>query len=129
MSNRVENLVCIVCPNSCEIEVHLDGEKIKSIQGNLCPRGLDYVREELLSPRRNIASTIEVSGGVIPLVSVKSSKEIPKERVMDVMDAIAGVQVKAPVKAGDVLVEDVAGTGVDIVATKNVLSNKRETIN
>ncbi|OYT54918.1 MAG: NAD(FAD)-dependent dehydrogenase [Candidatus Altiarchaeales archaeon ex4484_2] len=126
MSERVEKLVCIVCPNSCEMEVHLDGDEIKSIQGNLCPRGIDYVRKELLSPERNIASTIEVSGGVIPLVSVKSAKEIPRERIMDVMDALAGVRVKAPVKAGDILVENVAGTGVEIVATKNVLSDEKE---
>ena len=126
MSEHVEKLVCIVCPNSCEMEVHLDGDEIKSIKGNLCPRGIDYVRKELLSPERNIASTIEVSGGVISLVSVKSAKEIPRERIMDVMDAIAGVKIEAPVKAGDILVNDVAGTGVDIVATKNVLSDEKE---
>ncbi len=129
MGERLEKLVCIVCPNGCEIEVRLDGGKIKSIQGNLCPRGIDYVRKELLSPQRNIASTIEVSGGVIPLVSVKSSKEVPKNRIMDVMDAIAGVRVRAPIKVGDILVEDAAGTGVDILATKNVLLDEKETIN
>ncbi|OYT41479.1 MAG: molybdopterin oxidoreductase [Candidatus Altiarchaeales archaeon ex4484_43] len=115
-----KKFICIVCPNGCEIEVRYSEGEIEKISGNLCERGLDYVKRELFSPERSITSSVEVRNGLLPLVSVKTSKPIPKERIFALMDEIANIEVEAPVRIGDVIVKDVLGTGADIIATKNV---------
>ena len=115
-----KKFTCIVCPNSCVIEVKLDKGRIKDISGNLCDKGKEYVKKELFNPERGVTSTVNVDGGELRLVSVKTSKPIPKEKIMDVMDEIAKVVVEAPVSKGDILIRNVAATGTDIVATRNV---------
>ncbi|MBN2014627.1 MAG: DUF1667 domain-containing protein [Candidatus Altiarchaeota archaeon] len=115
-----KKFVCIICPNGCEIEVEYEGDKIVEIYGNLCDQGMEYVRGELFSPERGLTSLISVRNGVLPLVSVKTSKPIPKDRIFDVMDAIADIEVDAPIKIGDVVLKNILKTGADIMATKNV---------
>ena len=115
-----KSYVCIICPNSCEIDVEYEGKEVKKVSGNTCRKGEDYVRKELSAPERGVTGTVIVKCGVIPLVSVKASKAIPKEMMKKVADAFSNVQVAAPVKIGDVIVKNILGTGVDIVATKNV---------
>ncbi|HDH40821.1 MAG TPA: DUF1667 domain-containing protein [Candidatus Altiarchaeales archaeon] len=115
-----KKFICIICPNGCEIEVRYSEKGIEKVSGNLCGRGLDYVKKELFSPERSVTSSVEVRNGSLPLVSVKTSKPIPKEKIFAVMDEIAGIEVEAPIRIGDVIVKDVLGTGADIIATKNV---------
>lgn len=115
-----KKFICIICPNGCEIEVEYEGDSIIEVSGNLCDQGMEYVRGELFSPERGVTSLVSVRNGVLPLVSVKTSKPIPKDRIFDLMDAIADVEVDAPIKIGDVIVENILNTGVDLVATKNV---------
>ena len=100
------NLTCIGCPLGCALKVTIDGENV-TVTGNTCKRGADYGAKE-------------VKNGTIPMVSVKTAQDIPKEKIMDVMDCINRITVEAPVHIGDVLLSDAAATGVDIVATKNV---------
>ncbi|MEE9151300.1 MAG: DUF1667 domain-containing protein [Thermoplasmata archaeon] len=115
-----KEITCIICPISCQIIIeHRDGT-IKSIEGFQCEKGKVYAEEELLSPVRALTTTIMVKDGVLPLVSVKTNKPVPKEKLFKVMDAISGVEVDAPVNIGDVLVENVFDLNIDIVATKNV---------
>lgn len=118
---------CIMCPNGCVIDVEYepaasaeDVPVIGTIQGNLCPRGVDYVRQELIDPRRTISTSILVEGGELPLVSVRLTSPIPKNRIMDAMAEIRRYKVTAPVKAGTVVIHNLFGLGSDVIVTKTV---------
>ena len=117
---EVKNLTCISCPMGCQITVEMDGGEVVSVTGNTCKRGDVYARKEVTNPTRIVTSTVKVSGGKADMVSVKTKEDIPKGKIFDCVRALKGVEVKAPVRIGDVIVADVAGTGVDIVATKNI---------
>lgn len=111
---------CIVCPNGCEIEAEYAGGAVLSVTGNLCPKGKDYVTQELADPRRTIATSVRVTGGSMPLASVRVTAPIPKARIFDAMTAIDAVTLAAPVAIGDVVVRDLLGLGCDVIATRNV---------
>ena len=96
------------------------GEEIISITGNDCPKGIKYTEEELINPLRILPTTIKVIGGELPLVSVKTEKAIPKRLLLKAMTEIAEIEVKAPVKIGQVIKDDLMGTGVSLVATRNI---------
>ena len=119
MSEKKE-FVCIRCPLGCNISVETDGGAIKNIAGNTCPRGADYVTRELTDPRRIVTSLVRVQGGGLPVVSVKTAADVPKDKIADCIRALKAVELPAPVRMGDVVLEDVCGTGVDIVATASV---------
>ena len=112
-------LTCIRCPIGCQLTVDVDGENV-SVTGNSCPRGAEYGKKEVTAPTRIVTSSVRVTGGVLPLVSVKTASDIPKEKIMEVMAEIRQCSAAAPVRTGDVLLRDVAGTGADIVATRTV---------
>lgn len=114
------NLICIGCPLGCPIAVEMEGQEVQSVTGNTCPRGDAYARKELTNPTRIVTSTVRVAGGRLAMVSVKTASDIPKGKIFDCVKALKDVEVKAPVKIGDVIVRNVAGTGVDVIATKNV---------
>ncbi len=122
MANR--SLTCISCPLGCQITVEMDGEEIISVTGNTCKRGDIYARKEVTAPTRIVTSTVKVAGGKADMVSVKTKEGIPKEKISDCMRVLKDVQIEAPVHIGDVIVTDAAGTGIDIVATKNVEKNE-----
>ena len=111
---------CIVCPNGCEIEAEYEGADVKRVAGNLCPKGRDYVTQELVDPRRTIASSVRVEGGASPLASVRLTAPIPKARIFDAMDAINRQTLTAPVAIGDVVISRLLGYDCDVVATRNV---------
>lgn len=113
-------LTCILCPNGCELEVEYEGTVIRSVSGNKCPKGAGYAEQEIVNPMRNIASSVDLEGGTMPLVSVRLTGPIPKAKIMDVMEVIRKTTVKAPVSIGDVLIPDVLGLHVDVIATRNV---------
>ena len=114
-----KELICINCPMGCPLTVTMDGDSL-SVTGNTCPRGADYARKEILSPTRIVTSSVRVNGGTIARVSVKTRSDIPKGKIFDVMKEIRAAQLEAPVKMGDVVIADCAGTGVDVIATKSV---------
>ena len=114
------NLICIGCPLGCPLTVEMEGNEVKSVAGNTCPRGDAYAKKELTNPTRIVTSTVRVAGGKLAMVSVKTESDIPKGKIFDCVKALKDIEVKAPVKIGDVIVENVAGTGVNIIATKNV---------
>ena len=118
-SDRKE-FVCIRCPMGCNITVETEGADIKNITGNTCPRGADYVTKELTDPRRIVTSLVRVKGGELPVVSVKTAADIPKDKIEDCIKALKGIELTAPVRMGDVVAENVCGTGVNILATANV---------
>ena len=113
-------LTCIGCPLGCPLTVTMEANEVVEVKGNTCPKGDAYARKEVTNPTRIVTSTVVVEGGVAPMVSCKTAADIPKGKIFDVTDALKDVVAKAPVAIGDVLLADVAGTGVDIIATKNV---------
>lgn len=117
---EIRNLTCISCPMGCSVTVKMNGNEVVSVSGNTCRRGEVYARKEVADPTRIVTSTVKVKGGRADMVSVKTKVDIPKGRIFECVKALKGVEVQAPVHIGDVIVPNVAGTGVDIVATKNV---------
>ena len=115
-----KTFTCIICPNGCEVTVEYDGTELISCSGNLCKRGEEYVRQELRDPRRTISSSVAVTGGDLPMVSVRLTKPIPRDRIFDVMKVIREMRLAAPVRSGDVLISDILGLGSDLIATRNV---------
>jgi CxxC motif-containing protein len=120
---KKRELTCISCPMGCQLQVDIEDGKVLKVTGNSCKRGEVYAQKECTNPTRIVTSTVKVKGGKINAVSVKTSSDIPKDMIFQCIDALRGMEVKAPVKIGDIIVKDVAGTGVDIVATKNVEIN------
>ena len=120
MSMNTVNLICIGCPLGCPLTVEMEGKEVKSVSGNTCPRGDAYAKKELTNPTRIVTSTVRVKGGKLAMVSVKTQNDIPKGKIFDCVKALKDVELTAPVKIGDVVVENVAGTGVNVIATKNV---------
>lgn len=111
-------LICIVCPKGCHLKV--DEENGYKVTGNGCPRGAAYGEKELVNPTRVITSTVKVESKQARRVPVKTAGDIPKSKIYDVMNELNKVTVKAPVQVGDVVIPDVLGLGVDIIACKKV---------
>lgn len=118
MSTR--ELTCIGCPLGCSLSVTLENGEVTAVTGNTCPRGDAYARKEVTNPTRIVTTTVRVKNGVSPMVNVKTASDIPKDKIFDCVAALKDVVVTAPVAIGDVVLADVAGTGVDIVAAKNI---------
>ena len=116
----LREFTCIMCPQGCDISVELADGVVAGVSGNRCPKGEAYVRQEIENPMRNIATSVLVDGGELPLASVRLSGVIPKGRIFDVMGEIREVELVAPVHEGDVAIHDVLGLGVDVIVTKDV---------
>lgn len=117
---KIRELTCINCPLGCQLKVEMNGDEIISVSGNTCKRGEVYARKEVVSPTRTVTSTVSVEGGVHPVVPVKTKGDIPKSEIFDCMKEINKVSVCAPVHIGDVIIKNVLGSGVDVVATANM---------
>ena len=112
-----KNLICVSCPLGCPIEVEIENGEVVSVTGNTCKRGDAYARSEITTPVRSLTTSVKVENGLHPVVPVKSSGPVPKDKMFDCMKEINSVTVKAPVKIGDIVIENILGLGVDIVAT------------
>ena len=117
---RKEEITCINCPMGCRMEVTLEDEAVVSVKGHTCKRGEVYAHQECTQPLRMITAVAPVNGSPIP-VSLKTRTPIPKSSIVDCMRAIDALDLNTPIHAGDVLIADVVGTGVDVIATKSVL--------
>jgi len=120
MCGIVRHFTCIVCPNGCELEARLENGQLQSVTGATCPKGEAYVRQEITDPRRTIASSVRVKGGTLPLVSVRLTQPVPKNRLFDVMNEIQKVELNAPVACGVCVIPNVLGLGSDVITTKKV---------
>ena len=117
-------LICIGCPMGCPIVVEMEDGKVLSVTGNTCPRGESYARKEVTNPTRIVTTTVRVDGGKVPMINVKTERDIPKDKIFECIAALRGVTMKAPIHIGDIILENVAGTGVNIVAAGNVEYNE-----
>ena len=113
-----KKLTCICCPLGCQMTAELENGKVLSVTGNTCKRGADYAKKEVTSPTRIVTSTVKVSGGNARTVSVKTKSDIPKDKIFEIMGMIRSTTVTAPVKIGDVVLDNVYGT--QVVVTKNI---------
>jgi CxxC motif-containing protein len=117
---EITQLICITCPKGCTLEVHRDGETVIHVEGG-CKRGHEYAQKELVDPRRMISSTVRILGGEHPLLPVYTSETFPKPRIPELMRVLGELEIKAPVQMNEVVVKDVLGTGVDILASRNMI--------
>lgn len=113
-----KELICIGCPMGCPLTVTMENKNVTEVTGNTCPKGKAYAEKEVTNPTRIVTSTVKVTGGDRQFISVKTKEDIPKGKIFDCMKEINGIVAAAPVAIGDVLLENVADTGIPIVATK-----------
>ena len=114
----MKELICIVCPKGCRLQV--DEEHGYTVTGNNCPRGAAYGKKAPRHPTRVLTSTVRVQGGLHRRLPVKTTAPIPKELIFEAMDALNEVRLTAPVHLGQVVIHDLLGTGVDVVATRGM---------
>ncbi len=119
-----KEMICIGCPMGCYLTIDYVGKTIRDVNGNRCKVGLEYAEKEISNPERTLTTTVKVKNGHLPLVSVRTNKPISKNKIFDTMDLLAKIEVEAPVKIGESIVQNIFNTGVNIVATKNILKNK-----
>ncbi len=114
---ELRTLTCIVCPRGCQLVVEMQGENVITVSGNSCPRGAQYASEECTHPTRVLTSTVQLSGGLRPVLPVKTTAPVPKEKLFDAMKEIREITAEAPVKIGQVLCKNLCGTGIAVVAS------------
>lgn len=119
MNNNLE-LTCINCPMGCRLRVTIKDGVVAKVANNQCPRGIAYAKQECVDPQRLLTTTVPIHGADINVLPVKTSGPIPKDRIFECIDALKGFSVYAPIMSGDVIFGNIAGTGVDIVATRTV---------
>lgn len=122
----MRELICIGCPIGCQLAVKLQGNEVVEVTGNTCKRGEDYAKKECTNPTRIVTSSVCVEEGDIDMVAVKTESDIPKDKIFDCIKELKGIVVKAPVNIGDVIVENVLGTGVNIIATKKIIKVEKK---
>ena len=123
--NKTVELTCVVCPAGCRMTAELDENGcVISVKGNTCPRGKTYAESEITHPVRTLTSTVTVvlADGKTAMLPVRTSKPIPKEALFEAMDKIREMTVSAPVRMGDVLVDNFMEEETALIACKTVLS-------
>lgn len=118
MSN-VTNITCIVCPMGCSLQV-TKLENGYKVEGNTCKRGEKYGVEELTNPKRVITTTVKLNGSYLNLLPVKTEDSIPKDMMFEIMEELDKITVTSPINVGDIIVENILGTGVNVVSAKTV---------
>ena len=112
-------ITCINCPMGCRMEVTLEDDKVVSVKGNTCKRGEIYAHQECTQPLRMVTAVAPVKNSAVP-VSLKTRTPIPKAKIEACMRVIDALELTAPIQAGDVLIENVVDSGVDVIATKTI---------
>lgn len=120
---KKKKIVCTQCPLGCKINViYADADEIEivEVKGNRCKRGLEFVKQEITDPLRVVVTSVKAEDGEIPMASVRSDKPVPLRLMQDIMKILKETKVKAPVKRGDVIIQNILDTGSDIIATRSV---------
>ena len=112
--------ICVICPMGCTIHAVVEDGQLLEARGQACKRGIAFVREELNAPKRMLTTTVRVSGGKLPLVPVRSCQPLPKELLLEVAAKLREVVLEAPVREHQPVIEDVFGTGVDIITSREM---------
>lgn len=120
MAEEITKIICITCPVGCTLEVTHEGKTLLKVDGQQCKKGMEYAEREFTDPRRMVTSTVKVRGGMFPLVPVYTEAPIPKPLIFDLLAELRKVELQAPVKVGQVVLKNALGTGVDVLASRNL---------
>jgi len=115
-----KRMICLSCPVGCQLTVTVENGEVLRVDGNACPRGDVYGRQEAIEPMRTLPTSVRVTAGTRDLVSVKTDRPIPLDLIPAAMDLIREISVEAPVRIHDVVLDDLLGTGAKLVATRDV---------
>ncbi|HCL90199.1 MAG TPA: molybdopterin oxidoreductase [Candidatus Atribacteria bacterium] len=116
--------ICIICPNGCRIKVEYEGTNIKKIKGDECPKGKDYVKNEITNPLRVFTGSVLVENGDFSLVSVKTPVPIPKKHLKKIGEITRQIKVEAPVIIGQVVASNLLNENIDLIATRKIENRK-----
>jgi CxxC motif-containing protein len=119
MATIEEKLICVTCPKGCTLMVTRDGKTVLNVE-NGCKRGHEYARQELTDPRRMVASSVMIKGGIHPLMPVYTSAPFPKPRISELLVELRKVELQAPIGLDQVVLTDVLGTGIDVKASREM---------
>ena len=114
-----KKLICIVCPMGCRLTVKGTADNLE-VSGNVCKKGIDYAHDEITNPVRMVCTTVKINGGIHKVIPVKTDKAIPEKYKLEVVKAVNKIELTSPVKMGDIIISDLFGTGVNIVAERNM---------
>ena len=117
---ELRELICIGCPMGCAMTVTVESGAVVSVDGNTCKRGGEYAHREVIAPTRMLTTTLPVSNGERPTVPVKTNGEVPKPMLLDCARALSTIKLSAPIRAGEVVVSNLLGPGIDVIAVKNI---------
>ncbi|MCL2009974.1 MAG: DUF1667 domain-containing protein [Synergistaceae bacterium] len=117
---ETKKFICVACPVGCALTATIDGTEVLELEGNTCPRGVTYARDEVANPMRTFTSTVRVGGGALPVCPVRSRTPLPLKKVFDVTKEVAKVSLPAPITIGQVIIENICGTGTDIIACRSL---------
>ena len=120
MNVEKKHFTCVICPLGCEIDVELQDGNVVSMEGNKCQKGEEFVLQELEEPMRILTTTVPIKGAKWAMLPVRTDKAIPKRLLFKVIEQLADIELQAPVKMYDVILQNTAGTGANIVATRNM---------
>jgi CxxC motif-containing protein len=124
MATEKKHFTCVICPIGCEIDVEIRDGDVISMEGNKCKKSEEFVLQELKEPMRTLTTTVRINGARWAMLPVRTDKSIPKRLFFPVIRELADIELQAPVEISDVIVHDIAGTGADIVATRNMKREK-----
>ena len=114
----IKNLTCIECPKGCALAVEVEKGRVINVSGNMCPKGKGYALSEIENPVRVLTSTVLLEGAVLKMLPVKTDRPIPKKVLLEAMREIKKVKVSRTVRIGDVILENLLGLGVNLIAAR-----------
>ncbi|KUO41460.1 MAG: molybdopterin oxidoreductase [Hadesarchaea archaeon DG-33-1] len=120
MKVETREITCIICPVGCRARVSLRNGEVLEIQNIECPRGEKYISQEVKAPMRDFFTTVRIANAQTQVLPVRSTEPVPKARLKECALELAKIRVEAPVRLGDVIVENILGLGIDIVATRDI---------
>ncbi len=119
MKRKIE-LICVTCPMGCPLQVTVEDGQVIAVEGQGCKRGLAYAQDEITDPRRVVTTTVRVRGGLHPLLPVYTARPFPKHNIFALLQELRQITVAAPVQAGQVILADALGTGIDVLASRDM---------
>ncbi len=120
----MKEIICIVCPNSCKLQVFKDETGEVQVEGYGCSRGIQYGKDEYTAPKRTLITTVKIEDGELPVLPVRSKEGIPKGQLFKAMEVVNHVTAKAPVQMGDVIIPNLLGLGIEVIASRSMGKKK-----
>ncbi len=113
----MKEMICVTCPKGCRLKID---EQTLKVSGNSCPRGTVYAQNELTDPKRVVTTTVPVSGAILPRCPVRTSAPVSKKLMIKIVQELKKYSLTSPVKVGQVVVENILGSGADVIVTRNL---------